>query len=179
MQLSFSNMWAGKQQNSDQVSGLPVVREVCGTYRAATPEELMQAAAAQLGESLNRRLPMSKPQAAIDYIVARLATSNVEVFGAMFLDTQMRMIAFEEMFRGTLTQTSVYPREVVKAAVRNEAYAIVIAHNHPSGSSQPSQADIALTRRLKESVGLVDVRLVDHIIVAAGQGHSMAQRGLV
>lgn len=105
----------------------------------------MQAAAAQLEDSVNRCLPMSKPQAAIDYIVARLATSDVEVLGAMFLDTQMRMIAFEEMFKRTLTQTSVYPREVVKVAVHNEAYAIVIAHNHPSGALQPNQADIALT----------------------------------
>ena len=119
------------------------------------------------------------PSAAIDYIVTRLALSDVEVFGVMFLDAQLRMIAFEEMFRGTLSETSVYPREVVKAAIRHNAHSILIAHNHPSGSSQPSRADVEVTRRLKDAVALVNVTLVDHVIVAAGSGHSMAKMGLI
>ncbi|HEY9271197.1 JAB domain-containing protein, partial [Achromobacter sp.] len=83
------------------------------------------------------------------------------------------------MFRGTLSETSVYPREVVKAAIRHNAHSILIAHNHPSGSSQPSRADVEVTRRLKEAVALVNVTLVDHVIVAAGSGLSMAQKGLI
>lgn len=118
MQLSFSSVWASKRHVQKVVQGAPVVREAGGLYRAATPEELLSAAALQLEGALGSRLPVTKPSAAIDYIVTRLALSDVEVFGVMFLDAQLRMIAFEEMFRGTLSETSVYPREVVKAAIR-------------------------------------------------------------
>lgn len=179
MQLSFSSAWASNGQETVGPQGGPVVREAGGLYRVATPEELLNAAAQQLENVLGSRLPVSKPEAAIDYIVTRLALSDVEVFGVMFLDAQLRMIAFEEMFRGTLSEASVYPREVVKAAIRHDANSILIAHNHPSGSSQPSRADIEVTRRLKEAVGLVNVSLVDHVIVAAGSGHSMAKMGLI
>ncbi|CAB3630290.1 hypothetical protein HMPREF3069_23625 [Achromobacter xylosoxidans] len=179
MQLSFSSVWASKRHVQKVVQGAPVVREAGGLYRAATPEELLSAAALQLEGALGSRLPVTKPSAAIDYIVTRLALSDVEVFGVMFLDAQLRMIAFEEMFRGTLSETSVYPREVVKAAIRHNAHSILIAHNHPSGSAQPSRADIEVTRRLKEAVGLVNVSLVDHVIVAAGSGHSMSKMGVI
>lgn len=179
MQLSFCRAWASKGQETERAPASPVVCEACGLYRVATPQELLNAAARQLEGVLSRRLLVSKPSVAIDYIVARLALSDVEVFGVMFLDAQLRMIAFEEMFRGTLSEASVYPREVVKAAIRHDAHSILIAHNHPSGSSQPSRADIEVTRRLKEAVGLVNVSLVDHIIVAAGSGHSMSQMGLI
>ncbi|WP_054471016.1 JAB domain-containing protein [Achromobacter xylosoxidans] len=179
MQLSFSSAWTNRQRNSEDADGAPVVREACGVYRVATPQELMRAAAQQLERAFNCRLPVSEPSVAIDYVVTRLALSEVEVFGVMFLDAQLRIIAFEEMFKGTLSEASVYPREVVKAAIRHNAHAILVAHNHPSGSSQPSQADIAVTRRLKEAIGLVNVSLVDHVIVAAGRGHSMAKMGLL
>lgn len=179
MQLSFSRTWAGERQGPQDVQGAPVVCEAGGLYRAATPEELLRAAAQQLEGALGSRLPVDKPSAAIDYIVTRLALSDVEVFGVMFLDAQLRMIAFEEMFRGTLSATSVYPREVVKAAIRHNAHSILIAHNHPSGSSQPSRADVEVTRRLKDAVALVNVTLVDYVIVAAGSGHSMAKMGLI
>jgi len=179
MQLSFSSAWAGERQVPEVAQGAPVVREAGGLYRAATPEELLCAAALQLEGALGSRLPVAKPSAAIDYIVRRLALSDVEIFGVMFLDAQLRMIAFEEMFRGTLSETSVYPREVVKAAIRHNAHSILIAHNRPSGSSQPSRADVEVTRRLKEAVALVNVTLVDHVIVAAGSGLSMAQKGLI
>mgnify|MGYP000187383193 CR=1 FL=1 len=101
------------------------------------------------------------------------------VFAVLFLDAQNRLVAMEEMFRGTLTQTSVYPREVVLRALHHQSAAVVLAHNHPSGSVQPSRADEALTQNLKASLALVDVRVLDHIIVGHGQTLSMAEQGLL
>ena len=101
------------------------------------------------------------------------------MFAALFLDAQHRLLALEELFRGTLTQTSVYPREVVLRALHHHAAAVVLAHNHPSGSVQPSRADEALTQTLKAALALVDVRVLDHVIVAPGQALSMAEKGLV
>ena len=100
-----------------------------------------------------------------------------EVFGVLFLDAQHRLIQFVEMFRGTLTQTSVYPREVVQQALRFGASAVVLAHNHPSGQVQPSRADQLLTQPLRDALALVDVRVLDHVIVGPGQSLSMAQKG--
>jgi DNA repair protein RadC len=102
-----------------------------------------------------------------------------EVFAVLFLDSQHRLIALEEMFRGTLTQTSVYPREVVKQALTLNASSVVLAHNHPSGTAQPSRADEALTHTLKAALALVDVRVLDHFVVTASQAVSMAELGLV
>lgn len=102
-----------------------------------------------------------------------------EVFAVLFLDVHNRMLAVEEMFRGTLTQTSVYPREVVIRALHHNAAAVVLAHNHPSGSVQPSRADETLTQTLRSALALVDVRVLDHVIVAPGLSLSMAERGLV
>jgi DNA repair protein RadC len=97
----------------------------------------------------------------------------------LFLDVQNKLLAMEELFRGTLTQTSVYPREVVIRALHHHAAAVVLAHNHPSGTVQPSRADEALTHTLKAALALVDVRVLDHIIVGAGQALSMAEKGLL
>jgi DNA repair protein RadC len=102
-----------------------------------------------------------------------------EVFVCLWLDAQHRVISFQESFRGTLTQTSVYPREIVKAALAANAAAVIFAHNHPSGVAQPSQADELLTRNLKEALGLVDVKVLDHFIVAGSQALSFAERGLL
>ena len=101
------------------------------------------------------------------------------MFAVLFLDAQNRLVAMEEMFRGTLTHTSVYPREVVKRALHHQAGAVVLAHNHPSGSVQPSRADETITQTLKAALALVDVRVLDHIIVGQGETFSMAERGLV
>ena len=101
------------------------------------------------------------------------------MFAALFLDAQHRLVALEELFRGTLTQTSVYPREVVLRALHHHAAAVVLAHNHPSGQVAPSRADEALTQTLKAALSLVDVRVLDHIIVAPGQALSMAEQGLL
>ena len=121
----------------------------------------------------------SSPGAVKQYCQLNLAPLPHEVFAVLFLDVQNRLIAYEPMFRGTLTQTSVYPREVVKAAIAHDAAAVVLTHNHPSGSVQPSRADEALTQTLKAALALVDVRVLDHVIVAMGETLSMAERGLL
>jgi DNA repair protein RadC len=114
-----------------------------------------------------------------DYLQLHLAAKGHEVFAVLFLDVQNRLLAMEELFRGTLTQTSVYPREVVLRALHHQACAVVLAHNHPSGSVQPSRADESLTQTLKTTLALVDVRVLDHIIVAPGEALSMAEKGLL
>jgi DNA repair protein RadC len=122
---------------------------------------------------------LTSPGVVRDYLRLRLSTREHEVFMLICLDAQHRVIAFEELFRGTLTQTSVYPREVVKVALATNAAAVIFAHNHPSGAAQPSQADELLTRNLKDALGMVDVKVLDHFIVAGTQTLSMAERGLI
>lgn len=119
------------------------------------------------------------PSSAREFCHHQLAQYEEERFGVLFLDLQNHLIEFEIMFVGTLTQTSVYPREVVKAALRHNAAAIICAHNHPSGNLNPARADEALTHTLRTALALVDVRLLDHIIVAPGSSLSMAEKGLV
>ena len=113
------------------------------------------------------------------YLRLHLAGEPAEHFALLFLDSQHRAIAFERMFSGTLTQTSIYPREVVLAALRHNAAGVILAHNHPSGSVQPSRADEALTQTLKTTLALMDIRVLDHVIVAPGQALSMAEKGLL
>ena len=113
------------------------------------------------------------------YLRLKLAPKDHEVFAVLFLDCQNRVIEFEELFRGTLTQTSVYPREVVKAALMHNAAAVILCHNHPSGSATPSRADELLTQTLKQALALVDVRVLDHLVVTVGECLSMAERGLM
>ena len=132
-----------------------------------------------LGETLAVRNALTSPSAVRDFLRLSLASKEHEVFVAVFLDAQHRVICTEEMFRGSLTQTSVYPREVVKAALKNNAAAIIFAHNHPSGVAEPSHADEALTRSLRSALGLVDVRVLDHFIVAGSATLSFAERGLL
>jgi DNA repair protein RadC len=121
----------------------------------------------------------TSPAAVKDYLRAKLAGFEHEVFAVLFLDTQDRLIEYAEMFRGTIDSASVNPRELVKEALRLNAAAVIVSHNHPSGNSEPSGADKALTQRLKESLVLVDVRTLDHIIVAGGNITSFAERGLI
>ena len=122
---------------------------------------------------------LTSPTLVRDYLRVSIGLREHEVFVCIFLDAQHRVIAVEELFRGTLTQTSVYPREVVKAALRHNAAALILAHNHPSGVAQPSQADELLTRNLKDALVLVDVKVLDHFIVAGNQLLSFAERGLL
>lgn len=122
---------------------------------------------------------LSQPSAVKDYCKLRLCTLEHEVFMVIFLDAQNRLIEVEEMFRGTLTMTSVFPREVVKAAMAHNASAVILSHNHPSGVVEASNADLQLTNRLKQVLELVDVRVLDHIIVGQANCMSFAERGLL
>jgi len=150
--------------------------------RAISPTEirtLARAAAILERHTLQGRDAMTSPQAVRDYLRTRLACLPHEVFACLFLDSQHRVIACEELFRGTLAQMSVYPREVVKAALARNAAAVIFAHNHPSGVAEPSRADELLTSALKQALALVDVRTLDHMIVAGSQVLSFAERGLL
>ena len=122
---------------------------------------------------------MTSPQAVRDYLRTRLACLPHEVFACMFLDSQHRVIACEELFRGTLAQTSVYPREIVKLVLQDNAAAAIFAHNHPSGVAEPGRADELLTQTLKQTLALIDVRVLDHFVVAGSRTVSFAERGLL
>jgi DNA repair protein RadC len=135
--------------------------------RRATKEELKSGAA------------LTSPGAVRDYLRLAIGARPYEVFVCMWLDAQHRVIKFDEPFQGTLTQTSVYPREIVKAALACNAAAVIFAHNHPSGVAQPSQADELLTANLKEALALVEVKVLDHFIIAGNQAISFAERGLL
>lgn len=144
-----------------------------------TDSQIVERALAVLEKRLKNGRALTSPGAVRDYLRLSLAEREHEVFACIWLDAQHRVIAAEELFRGTLTQTSVYPREVVKSALAHNSAAVIFAHNHPSGVAQPSQADELLTRNLKEALGLVEVKVLDHFIVAGVQAISFAERGLL
>lgn len=123
--------------------------------------------------------PLTSPADTEDYLKARLRDLPHEVFCCLYLDNRHRVLSFAELFRGTIDGTSVYPREVVKEALAENAAAVIVAHNHPSGVAEPSQADARITRRLKAALELVDIRLLDHLIVGEGRSTSLASRGLI
>ena len=150
-----------------------------GNAKRAELLAVLELARRALAQQLRERELFDSPQAVRQYLQLHLAARPHEVFAVLFLDSGNRLIAMEEMFRGTLSQTSVYPREVVLRALHHHAAAVVLAHNHPSGSVQPSRADEALTRTLSAALALVDVRVLDHIIVAPGAALSMAEEGLL
>ncbi len=150
-----------------------------GNAKLAQLAAVLELARRSLGEEIHSRSALTSPQAVRDYLRLALGTREHEVFLTLFLDAQHRVIVAEELFRGTLTQTSVYPREIVKAALRANAAAVIFAHNHPSGVAEPSQADELLTRQLKEALAMVDVRVLDHFIVAGRSTLSFAERGLL
>lgn len=147
--------------------------------RAAALQAILELARRAIGQQLAQREVFGSPDAVKNYLQLHLARKGWEEFAVLFLDAQNRLIVMREMFRGTLTQTSVYPREVVREALELGAAAVVLAHNHPSGTVQPSRADEALTQTLKSALALVDVRVLDHVIVAPGLALSMAERGLL
>jgi len=132
-----------------------------------------------LHEELEKRNALTSPGAVRDYLRLALGHRDEEVFVCIWLDAQHKVIRIEEAFTGTLTQTSVYPREIVKAALARNAAAVIFAHNHPSGVAQPSQADELLTRNLREALALIEVKVLDHFIVAGNQAISFAERGLL
>ena len=158
-----------------EVAAVPGV----GRVRAGRIAVTMELARRCLCEQMQARDVLASPAAVRGYLGLRMQHLGHEVFWAVFLDAQNRVIAADELFRGTLTQTSVYPREVVKQALAHNAAGVILAHNHPSGVAEPSLQDQALTRSLAESLALVDVKVLDHFIVAPGACLSFAERGLL
>jgi DNA repair protein RadC len=150
-----------------------------GLYRPASADEVLRQSRVVLSRRVRRGALFDSPSVVKDYLLMHLAPLEHEVFCVAFLDAQHRLLAFREMFRGTLAQTSVYPREVVKEALILNSAAVILAHNHPSGHVQPSRADEFLTQSLKTSLALVDVRVLDHVIVGGDATLSFAERGLL
>lgn len=132
-----------------------------------------------LKEEMQQPASMTSPSLVGQFLIGQMGALEYEVFGCLYLDAQNRLIAFEELFRGTLTQTSVYPREVVKSALGRNAASLILTHNHPSGLVEPSSADEALTRTLKQALALIDVKVIDHLVIAGNQWYSFAENGLL
>ncbi|MGH8372561.1 MAG: RadC family protein [Gammaproteobacteria bacterium] len=150
-----------------------------GDAKYAQLQAVLEMARRHLGQRLQRGDPLTDPTATRQYLAAMLRDLPHEVFACLYLDTRHRVIAWEELFRGTLDGTSVHPREVVKKALGYNAAALIFAHNHPSGVAEPSDADRRLTRRLREALALVDIRVLDHFVVGDGETVSFAERGLL
>lgn len=169
---SLSRLCSAEQTDVCAAPGL-------GLAKYAQLQAVMEMARRALAEQMQQGDVLSSPAAVRDYLRFTLRERSYEVFAAVFLDAQNRVIGLEELFRGTLTQTSVYPREVVKRALAHNAAALILAHNHPSGVAEASLADRMLTQQLKQALGLVDVRVLDHFIVAGAQILSFAESGLL
>jgi DNA repair protein RadC len=148
-----------------------------GAAKYAQLQAVLEIARRHLAEPLSQRTALKDPRAACQFLVAQLRDLDHEAFCALFLDTQHRVLAFEVLARGTLDAASVYPREVVKCALRHQAAALIFAHNHPSGIAEPSEADRLLTRRLKDALALLEVRVLDHFVIGEGAPVSFAERG--
>ena len=146
-------------------------------YREATPEETLLAARQAIAKRFRRGATLSSPGLVREYLRVTFATLDHEVFCVLLLDTHHRLLSFQQMFRGTLDSAAVFPREVVKEVLKYNAGAVIFAHNHPSGVAEPSVADECITRRLKEALALIDVRVLDHLVVAGATFVSMAERG--
>ena len=156
-----------------------LVRDVDGQYRVASADEVLSQAWGVLADRVKPGVTLSSPQDVKDYLRLEIGLLEYEVFCVIFLDAQHRVIELRQMFRGTVSQTSVYPREVVKEALALNASAVVLAHNHPSGVAEPSRADEHLTQTLKTALQMVDVRVLDHLVVSANVVVSFAERGLL
>jgi DNA repair protein RadC len=162
-----------------QLDDLKRVKGMGGDAKRAELAAVLELARRAMAQQLTQREVFGSPGAVKHYLQLHLAGKPHEVFSVLFLDAQNRLVAMEELFRGTLTQTSVYPREIVQRALHHHAASVVLAHNHPSGTVQPSRADEALTQTLKAALALIDVRVLDHVIVVQGDALSMAEKGLL
>lgn len=169
---SLNGVFAANEKQVSQVHGM-------GTSKYAQLQAVFEMSRRALNEQMRQKDVLSSPQQVRDYLILKLANQLKEVFVVLFLDAQNRLIATEEMFRGTLTQTSVYPREVVKRALHYNAASVMFAHNHPSGIAKQSRADEMITQDLKKALALVDVRVLDHFIVAGNQTLSFVEVGLL
>ena len=169
---SLNGIFAATEHELSQVHGI-------GISKYVQLQAIFEMSRRALNEQLQQRDVFKSPQQVRDYLVLKLGGLTREVFLVLFLDTQNHLVATEEMFAGTLTQTSVYPREVVKRALHHNAASVIFAHNHPSGIAKQSQADELLTKELKQALALVDVRVLDHFIVAGNNTLSFSERGLL
>jgi len=169
---SLSALCAASERDLCELPGM-------GRAKVAQLQAVLELARRALKEKIASGAALSSPAAVREYLRLKLQALPHEVFVVLFLDAQNRVIEIEELFRGTLTQTSVYPREVVKRALARNAGAVIFAHNHPSGVAEPSHADETLTQALKQALALIDVRVLDHFIVAGAGVVSFAERGLL
>jgi DNA repair protein RadC len=155
------------------------VRDERKNERTASAEEILSAARQILAHRVRRGATLASPQAVKDFLAMKLGALEHEVFAVLLLDQRHRLIDYVELFRGTIDGASVHPREVVKLALQRNAAACIFAHPHPSGISDASHADELITRRLRDSLALIDVRVIDHIIIGGGSITSMAEKGLI
>jgi DNA repair protein RadC len=167
---SLKGLFGATLTEFSQINGL-------GPAKYAQLQAVMELARRSLSEELQAGEALSSPRAVKQYLQLLLGGKAYEAFAVLFLDVKNRLIAAEELFRGTLMHTSVYPREVVKAALAHNAASLILAHNHPSGTPEPSAADRTLTRTLKQALSLVDIRVLDHFIVAGAHVYSFAEHG--
>ena len=156
-----------------------LVRGERDELRPATASEIIGAARRAMTRRVRRGTAMDSPRAVREFLTIKLGALEHELFAVLLLDTRHRLIEYVELFRGTIDAASVHPREVVKLALARNAAALVLAHPHPSGAAEPSHADELITRRLREALALVDIRVLDHVIVAGGEAISFAERGLL
>ena len=181
--LDVARNLLGRHRNLSGLFGTPATKlassEGVGPAKAAKLKAGVELARRLLREEITHGDALTSPEAVRDYLRLTLASLPHEAFVVLFLDSQHRLLAADELFRGTLAQTSVYPREVVKAALARNAAAVIFAHNHPSGVAEPSRADELLTQALKQALALVDIRTLDHFVVAGHRVVSFAERGLL
>lgn len=169
---SLNGIFGASRQALTAVHGM-------GDSKYVQVQAIFEMARRALQEEMQQRDTLTSPQAVRDYLCLKLGGLSREVFVVLFLDAQNRVLAQEELFAGTLTQTSVYPREVVKRALHHNAASVIFAHNHPSGVAEPSRADELLTSALKQALGLVEVRVLDHFVIAGNGAVSFAERGML
>lgn len=181
--LDVARALLGRHRGLSGLFGEPLSRlagsEGVGPAKAAKLKAGIELARRLLREEVTHGSALTSPEAVRDYLRLTLASLPHEAFVVLFLDSQHRLLAADELFRGTLAQTSVYPREIVKAALAHNAAAVIFAHNHPSGVAEPSRADELLTQALKQALALVDIRTLDHFVVAGHRVVSFAERGLL
>ena len=169
---SLRSLFAANLQDFSKVHGL-------GSAKFAQLQAVLELAKRSISEELQISSSLSSPQAVKQFLQLQIGNKQYESFTVLFLDVKNRLISAQELFRGSLSHASVYPREVVKTALSYNAASLILAHNHPSGSTEPSQADLSLTQTLKSALALVDIRVLDHFIVTNNQIYSFAENGQI
>ena len=169
---SLSGLFSANVAEFSAIHGL-------GTAKFAQLQAVLELAKRAISEELQHNSSLSSPQAVKNYLQLLIGHKSYESFAVLYLDVKNRLISSQELFRGTLDHASVYPREVLKGALQHNAAAIILAHNHPSGSCEPSAADIQLTKTLKQALSLIDIRVLDHFIIANPHVYSFAEHGMI